>query len=168
LAVRRPAAPPVFQPKEPEGTIDETKLTEIIAAIDRCGLHLDRAKAVEHGKARFAGLLAGGRELRKVIHLKVELTSFGQLTNWLPTLFKSPLPPLDLGQQLRGERFPQAALIRGLDDIWKAVPDPLVNQLYGHWTLFKTLVFGQSLLDAADSEHRVRSPLWAGGLLSSG
>jgi hypothetical protein len=40
----------------------------------------------------------------------------------------------------------------------------LLNQLCTHWRLFRSLLFGQSLLDAADSENLIRSPFWASGL----
>jgi len=165
-AIRRPGQPPPFQSKAPLGTIDEAQLAAIADAISANGLHIDWAKALEYGKAKFAELLSLGRELRKQIHLKVEPASFVQLSEWVTNLFPSPLQPLGLTEQLRGEKFPPEARIDSLDAVWKCPPDPLLNQLYAHWQAFRSLVFGQSLLDAADSDNRVRSPFWSSSFIS--
>jgi len=165
-AIRRPGQPPPFEPKVPTGTVDEVQLAAIMDAINANGLFIERQKLIEHGQAGFARLLLAGRELRKQIHLKVEPTSFAQLSGWLSNLFPSPLQPLGLTEQLHGEKFPPEARITGLDDIWKCPPDPLLHKLYAHWQLFQSLVFGQSLIDAADSDNRIRSPFWASGFTS--
>jgi hypothetical protein len=65
---------------------------------------------------------------------------------------------------LRGEKLPEVASVKSLDDIWKCPADPLLNQLFAHWTLFRSLVFGQSLVDVADENGCVKTSLWSSGL----
>jgi hypothetical protein len=60
--VRRPPAPPPFEPKKPTGEIDETKLSEIIDAIEGAGLRIDCSRLVEYGKTKFEELLGLGRQ----------------------------------------------------------------------------------------------------------
>jgi hypothetical protein len=161
---RRPNPPPAFQAKMPVGEIDEGKVAGLVAAIDQRGLLLNRSALIDRGKEKFEELLELNRQSRKQLPLHVEATSFAQLNGWCTNLFPSQVPKLDPGLQWRGEKLPEYARIRGLDDIWKSEPDPLVIAIYKHWKAFKSLVFGQSLLDLADGSNCVRSPFWASGL----
>jgi hypothetical protein len=166
--VRRPEPPPPFQPRVPSGTIDQGRLITLIESINAGGLHLNRTALIEHGQAKFKELLQLGRDCRLFgINLNVELTDFRALSAWMTNLFPSPIQPLGLGEQLRGEKLHRAAQIKGLDDVWRCPPDPLLHKIYAHWQAFKPLVFGQSLLDAADTQDVVRSPLWSEALTNA-
>ena len=167
-----PAPQPVKAPVLPNDF--KERITELDAAVFKCGIAVDRDKLLQGGKECFAKLLESDRIARaeqRVIGCGCDLSDWPSVERCFQMVgaFELSTIPRRRTSEIaagHGKEREAARTINGFFDLWKASAsnEPrAVRAVYEFYDRFVLLAFGKSMLERISDDGRLRSHFFCGG-----